>query len=86
MKICAAGKPICGLMAASGIVAKFIRRRRDASKLRLWWSARDKSWHALAELDDEDISNLSEIGRQRRREAQQSRSGMPRPPARLIPR
>jgi uncharacterized protein YjiS (DUF1127 family) len=43
---------------------------RTASKLRRWWLDRDKSRHALATLDEHQLCDLSEIGRQIRREAQ----------------
>jgi hypothetical protein len=35
------------------------------------WLGRDKSYRALAELDDDQLVNLSDLGRQIRREAQQ---------------
>ena len=37
-----------------------------------WWPGRDKSRRALAELDDSQLGNLSEIGRQVRRQARQA--------------
>src|ERR1051326_5596868 len=43
------------------------------AKLRRWWLDRDKSRRALAALDDEEVGNLSEIGRQIRREARRAR-------------
>jgi hypothetical protein len=44
-----------------------------ASKLGRWWLDRDKSRRALAALDDDKLSNLSDLGRQIRREARQAR-------------
>jgi putative MATE family efflux protein len=41
-----------------------------ASNLRRWWPGRDKSRPALAMLDDDQLCNLSDIGRQIRRQAQ----------------
>jgi uncharacterized protein YjiS (DUF1127 family) len=43
------------------------------SKLRRWWLHRDKSRRALAALDDGQLCNLSDIGRQIRREALSAR-------------
>lgn len=37
---------------------------------RRWWQGRDKSRQALAALDDSQLSNLSDFGRQMRRQAQ----------------
>jgi hypothetical protein len=42
----------------------------SASKLRRWWLGRDKSRIALATLDDDQLCNLSNIGRQIRHETQ----------------
>jgi uncharacterized protein YjiS (DUF1127 family) len=47
-----------------------------AANLRRWWSERDKSRRALASLDDDEISNLSDIGRQVRREARRGKNKM----------
>jgi putative MATE family efflux protein len=50
-----------------------------ASKLRRWWLGRDKSRSALAALDDDQLCNLSDIGRQIRHQAQLRRAAiMPR--------
>ena len=39
-----------------------------------WWSGSDNSRRSLAALDDDQLSNLSEIGRQIRREERRARS------------
>ena len=39
-----------------------------ASRLRRWWLDRDKNRNALAALDDDQLCDLSEIGRQIRRD------------------
>jgi uncharacterized protein YjiS (DUF1127 family) len=44
------------------------------SKLRRWWMDRDKSRRALAALYDDQLGNLSDIGRQIRREARRARN------------
>jgi uncharacterized protein YjiS (DUF1127 family) len=43
--------------------------RGAISKVRYWWNSRDLNCPALAELEDDQLPNLSEIGRQLRREA-----------------
>ena len=46
------------------------------SELRRWWLHRDKSRRALAALDDGQLCNLSDIGRQLRREARRAKNEM----------
>jgi uncharacterized protein YjiS (DUF1127 family) len=46
-----------------------------ASDIKRWWRGDDKNRRALAELDDDQLSNLSDIGRQIRREARRARAG-----------
>jgi uncharacterized protein YjiS (DUF1127 family) len=43
--------------------------RGAISKVRYWWTSRDLNCRALAELEDDQLPNLSDIGRQLRREA-----------------
>jgi uncharacterized protein YjiS (DUF1127 family) len=45
-----------------------------ASEVRRWWPGADKNRRALAELNDDQLSNLSDIGRQIRREARRARA------------
>jgi uncharacterized protein YjiS (DUF1127 family) len=42
-----------------------------------WWMARDESRQALAQVDDDHLSDLSEIGRQVRREERRRLSAIP---------
>jgi hypothetical protein len=44
-------------------------------RFKRWWTDRDKARRTLAALDDEELSNLSEVGLRIRREARQKRSG-----------
>jgi hypothetical protein len=39
----------------------------------LWWRSHNESRRALAELDDSEIGNLSELGRKLRREERRAR-------------
>ena len=66
---------LCIFVAASATNAvKYIGGGSRASKLRRWWLDRDKSRRALAALNDDQLSNLSDIGRQIRREARRARN------------
>jgi hypothetical protein len=38
------------------------------SRILSWWRSRDRSWRALAEPEDGEIENLSELGRKLRLE------------------
>jgi uncharacterized protein YjiS (DUF1127 family) len=68
-------RSISAFVAASATNAvKYIGGGGRTSKLRRWWLDRDKSRRALAALDDDQLSNLSDIGRQIRREARQARN------------
>jgi hypothetical protein len=43
------------------------------SRILLWWRSHNESRRALAELDDSEIGNLSELGRKLRREERRAR-------------
>ncbi len=45
------------------------RMNESTSRVKRWRSGEDKNRRALAELDDDELSNLSELGLQVRREA-----------------
>jgi uncharacterized protein YjiS (DUF1127 family) len=62
---------------SAGLAPRAAAARIDstASKARPWWSGRDMSRRALAELDDDQLNNLSDTGRQVRRDARRACSG-----------
>jgi hypothetical protein len=67
-------RSVGAIVAASATkAANYIGAGSGASKLRRWWLDRDKSRRALAALDDDELGNLSDLGRQIRREARQAR-------------
>ena len=55
--------------AAPPMGAGAARSNGLASRIRRWRLGEDKNRRALSELDDEELSNLSELGLQIRREA-----------------
>jgi uncharacterized protein YjiS (DUF1127 family) len=64
------------VVSESAILRPVMARRNQVgsvrgaiSKVRYWWTSRDLNCRALAELEDDQFPNLSEIGRQLRREA-----------------
>ena len=62
-------------VAAAAINAvTYIGGGNTAQQRKRWWLDCDKSRRALAALDDDQLSNLSIIGRQLRREARQARN------------
>jgi uncharacterized protein YjiS (DUF1127 family) len=63
----------CGALVTASvrIAATFVGG--GSRELARWWLGGDKSRHALAELDDDELSNLSDIGRQIRREERRAR-------------
>jgi uncharacterized protein YjiS (DUF1127 family) len=54
--------------ASAAFATIYIGKGSGSSKLARWWRNRDKSRHALAALDDDQLSHLSDIGRQIRRD------------------
>ena len=64
-------------VSSYGAASRAVLARRDRmarvggtiSNIRRWWPGRDLNRQALAELDDDQLSNLSDLGRQVRREA-----------------
>jgi hypothetical protein len=61
--VAASATNVVGCIGGGSGASKLGRRRLD----------RDKSRRALAALDDDELSNLSDLGRQIRREARQAR-------------
>jgi uncharacterized protein YjiS (DUF1127 family) len=68
------------VVSESAILRAVVARRDQVggvsatiSTVRRWWTNRDASRRALAELDDDQLSNLSDIGRRIRRQAQHVR-------------
>jgi uncharacterized protein YjiS (DUF1127 family) len=64
-------------ISSDGATSRAVLARRDRmawvggtiSNIRRWWAGRDLNRQALAELDDDQLSDLSDLGRQVRREA-----------------
>jgi uncharacterized protein YjiS (DUF1127 family) len=66
-------KPIGAFVAVSAILAQIYTGACSVvSTLRRWWLNRDESRRALAALDDDQLCNLSDLGRQIRREERQA--------------
>ena len=66
-------------LSAAGVPALAYHSGLDpevrASRLGRWWRDRNESRRALAALDDDELSNLSEPGLQLRREARRAGRG-----------
>ena len=64
-------------VSSYGAISRAVQARRDRvacvgstiSDIRRWWPGRDLNRQALAALDDDRLSDLSDLGRQVRREA-----------------